>query len=163
MSLRKAIRFPTTICGIHFCFLGRRYETVYLSTTDEWTQVFIKWKWPYNRFWGHCSLNGENVAGFTECSGVGTKLVYCTLDDSSPNDLDGDVSVPEVHNRMTQTGTRFRGKIRWSIVNTCACGQGSLRKKKSNQLQVSLRQNYLLLGSPIIKTMGLRILRSFHK
>jgi len=58
--------------------------TEYLNTTDEQTQVFIKWKWPSNRFWGHCSLNGENVAGFTECSGIGTKLVYGTLDDSSP-------------------------------------------------------------------------------
>lgn len=87
MSLRNAIRFPTTVSGIRFCFLGRNYETIYLNTTDDWTQVFIKWKWTSNRFWGHCSLNGENVAGFMECSGIGTRLVYRALDDSSPQGL----------------------------------------------------------------------------
>jgi len=70
-------------------------------------------------------------------------------------DLDEDISVPDVHNRMTQAGTRVREKIRGSNVDTCVCGQGSLRKKKSSQQQVSQgQQNYLRFGFSYCKHNG---------
>jgi hypothetical protein len=137
LSFRKAISFPTTISGIHFCFLGRNYEIAYFTTADEWTQVFIKWKWPSTRFLGHCSLNGKNVAGHTDCSGIGTKLVYRTYTGwfievtTWMKTSACKKSTREWRKQVQDFVERYLGAFSTRVcvcvcVFVCVCGQGSL-------------------------------------
>ena len=143
MSLRKAIRFLTTICGIHFCFLGRNYETAYLNTTDEWTQVFIKWKWPSNRFWGHCPLNGEYVAGFTECSWHGNETGIPSIERLIAVTIWMKTSTCQKHTTEWCKQVQEFMKRYVEASSTLCLRPGSLRKKKSNQRQISLRPTEL--------------------